>query len=96
MSRQTTEARAAQRAAESRWAAHCRSCIPCTRARQDRKPAGRCADGQDLAAAVAAARRETERNRQLDARQIPGQAALFTTEEITGGGARCIAGRLTG
>jgi hypothetical protein len=76
-SRETTEARAAARAAEANWKAHHGSCPRCTRAVRSRQWDDLCRWGSDIYQEHRNAKTELARNRRLDKLPAPDQEALF-------------------
>ena len=75
MSYETTMARLAARAASAGWRAHRAGCVHCALIRG--RGACPCPEGAPLLLAQRSAQDELARSRELDARPVPGQAALF-------------------
>lgn len=77
MSRETTQARAAARAAASSWRAHRANCPKCVKVLAKGHGPGPCRKGAPLLLVHLAAQRELQRNRELDKQPPAGQDTLF-------------------
>lgn len=77
MSRQTTEAQAIAREAESEWRMHLGGCPRCAAAtKRGGRPQDRCQAGRDLQIEAFTARKAARRSAELDRQPAPDQAML--------------------
>ena len=77
MSRETTEARAAARAAEANWRSHHHGCPRCTRAVRACRWDDLCKSGEQYRGVFLDAQAELKWNREQDKLPAPDQEALF-------------------